>query len=157
MSRHFGTKRSVQISKVKWRHFIAVWKCVWDIKSVQKKKKDVFQSFGICSFTAGSLHVFLHQWSLILHLLSGFVSTPSPLCAILPVILFPSMQDTSEWTLDYPPFFAWFEWLLSQVAALVDPLIVTVDNLNYSAPSCVLFQRFSVMFSDLTLLYAFVQ
>ena len=67
------------------------------------------------------------------------------------------MQDTSEWTLDYPPFFAWFEWLLSQVAAIADPLIVTVDNLNYSAPSCVLFQRFSVMFSDLTLLYAVVQ
>ena len=66
-------------------------------------------------------------------------------------------QDTSEWTLDYPPFFAWFEWLLSQVAVLVDPLIVSVDNLNYGAPACVLFQRLSVMVGDLTLLYAIVQ
>jgi len=73
------------------------------------------------------------------------------------VLFLSNHQDTSEWTLDYPPFFAWFEWVLSQVAALVDPLIVTVDNLNYSTPSCVLFQRFSVMFSDLTLLYAVVQ
>ena len=68
-----------------------------------------------------------------------------------------NLQDTSEWTLDYPPLFAWFEWVLSQVAARVDAAMVQVDNLSYSAWSCVVFQRGSVMVCDLVLLYAVQQ
>lgn len=69
----------------------------------------------------------------------------------------PPSQATSQWTLDYPPFFAWFEWLLSQPAALVDPVIVSVDAMDYASPPCVLYQRFTVILSDLTLLYALYQ
>ena len=68
-----------------------------------------------------------------------------------------TFQETSKWTLDYPPFFAWFEWVLSWLAALADPNIVKIDNLDYGAPSCVLFQRISVIMSDLVLLYAVIQ
>ena len=68
-----------------------------------------------------------------------------------------SIQDTSEWTLDYPPFFAWFEWAWSQVARAVDPAIVRVESLGYNAPSCVLMQRFSVIASDALLLYAVIE
>ena len=66
-------------------------------------------------------------------------------------------QETSKWTLDYPPFFAWFEWGLSWPAALADENIVKIDNHDYGAPSCVLFQRISVIISDLVLLYSVIQ
>ncbi|XP_047323158.1 probable dolichyl pyrophosphate Glc1Man9GlcNAc2 alpha-1,3-glucosyltransferase isoform X2 [Impatiens glandulifera] len=62
-------------------------------------------------------------------------------------------DETSQWTLDYPPFFAHFEHFLSLFARLIDPTIVDLHNgLNYSAPSVVIFQRITVIVADLVLL-----
>jgi hypothetical protein len=63
-------------------------------------------------------------------------------------------DETSPWTLDYPPFFAYFERVLSIFANLIDTQIVHLqEGLNYSSDTVVLFQRIAMILSDLCLLY----
>jgi alpha-1,3-glucosyltransferase len=63
-------------------------------------------------------------------------------------------ESTSEWTLDYPPFFAYFEWVLAQIGRLVDPLMVRLYNLDYDSWETVYFQRTTVIITELVLVYA---
>lgn len=63
-------------------------------------------------------------------------------------------ESTSVWTLDYPPLFAWFEYLLSLGARLVDPAMVDVANINYASPATVIYQRTTVILSDLVFFFA---
>ncbi|KAM3869037.1 dolichyl pyrophosphate Glc1Man9GlcNAc2 alpha-1,3-glucosyltransferase [Diretmus argenteus] len=63
-------------------------------------------------------------------------------------------ENSSDWTLDYPPLFAWFEFGLSHVAKHFDPDMLLLQNQDYASPSTVVFQRLSVICTDLVFIYA---
>jgi alpha-1,3-glucosyltransferase len=61
-------------------------------------------------------------------------------------------SETSEWTLDYPPFFAYFEKILATFAAAVDAKMLTLQAHPYMSESLLLFHRISVILSDIVYL-----
>ena len=64
------------------------------------------------------------------------------------------VDETSRWTLDYPPLFAWFERALSVFAPRWDARMLDVSNLQHASRETVLFQRGTVMVTELLLLAA---
>jgi alpha-1,3-glucosyltransferase len=63
-------------------------------------------------------------------------------------------EDTSEWTLDYPPLFAWFQRALGLLAPLFDEDMLRISAAPYESAATILFQRLSVIASETVLLLA---
>ncbi|VDN16395.1 unnamed protein product [Dibothriocephalus latus] len=63
-------------------------------------------------------------------------------------------EATSHWTLDYPPLFAAVEWFLAQFASYIDPRMLILSKDPYVSSSVIIFQRCSVIFMELLLIYA---
>lgn len=57
-------------------------------------------------------------------------------------------QNTSEWTLDYPPLFAYFEWLLGCGAPLFDGKMLELSVGPYDSPMTAIYMRLSVVASE---------
>ncbi|VDN52971.1 unnamed protein product [Dracunculus medinensis] len=57
-------------------------------------------------------------------------------------------ENTSEWTLDYPPFFAYFEFLISQFASFFIPSALVIQQKPFFSYELLLFQRITVIVSD---------
>ncbi|EAR96049.2 dolichyl pyrophosphate Glc1Man9GlcNAc2 alpha-1,3-glucosyltransferase-like protein, putative (macronuclear) [Tetrahymena thermophila SB210] len=62
-------------------------------------------------------------------------------------------DDVSIWTLDYPPLFAYFEYILTFPARFFDMKMLET-NQEYKSENTVIYQRATVMISDLLFLYA---
>ncbi|KAI5952783.1 ALG8 [Candida jiufengensis] len=65
-------------------------------------------------------------------------------------------ENTSQWTLDYPPFFAYFEWVLSQFVPTIvknDGCLDIVSKGQYGLPT-IYFQRITVIVSEIVLFLA---
>lgn len=68
------------------------------------------------------------------------------------------VDETTEWTLDYPPFFAWFERLLAMGAPLFDRGMLRVSAEPYESAGTNAYQRLTVIATDsLLLLGSYVQ
>ena len=58
------------------------------------------------------------------------------------------VDATSEWTLDYPPLFAWCERALGELARLVEPAMVEVRVTPYASFATIAYQRGTVIATD---------
>ena len=62
------------------------------------------------------------------------------------------VDTTSEWTLDYPPLFAWFERLLALGAPFFDEQMLRVSAEPYKSAETNLYQRMTVILTDVVML-----
>ena len=63
-------------------------------------------------------------------------------------------ESTSQWTLDYPPLFAYFQYLMSLAAVRFDPELVRISAERIRSSNVIYFQCVTVILSDFVYYYA---
>ena len=63
-------------------------------------------------------------------------------------------NDFSEWTLDYPPLFAYMELILGYISKLIDPDMTDYNLINYNSTFCKFYMRCTVLIGDFLLGYS---
>jgi alpha-1,3-glucosyltransferase len=65
-------------------------------------------------------------------------------------------ENTNQWTLDYPPFFAYFEWFLSKFInqSIIDDGCIELVSIGNYGIKTIIFQRSTVIFSEIILFIA---
>ncbi|KAH7637168.1 dolichyl pyrophosphate glc1man9glcnac2 [Dermatophagoides farinae] len=66
-------------------------------------------------------------------------------------------ESTSKWTLDYPPFFAYFEYILAYLAKFFDKNMLQIQQDPYMSPETLFYMRLTVIISDLVYYYGVYQ
>jgi alpha-1,3-glucosyltransferase len=60
----------------------------------------------------------------------------------------------NKWTLDYPPLFAYMEYILGKISKLIDPNITNLQKINYDSSVCKFFMRSTVLIGDIVLFFS---
>jgi len=60
----------------------------------------------------------------------------------------------NKWTLDYPPLFAYMEYILGKLSKYFDPNITNLDKIDYDSFRCKTFMRGTVLLGDLFLFFS---
>ena len=60
----------------------------------------------------------------------------------------------NKWTLDYPPLFAYMEYILGKISKIIDPNITNLKKYNYDSIKCKFFMRSTVLLGDLFLFFS---
>ena len=60
----------------------------------------------------------------------------------------------NKWTLDYPPLFAYMEYILGKISKIIDPNITNLKKYNYDSIKCKIFMRSTVLLGDLFLFFS---
>ena len=60
----------------------------------------------------------------------------------------------NKWTLDYPPLFAYMEYILGKVSKYFDPNITNINKFDYDSKECKIFLRTTVLLGDIFLFFS---